>query len=393
MADQVAEPFRAAVPLIWGGVPQRNRNFIGREDLLTELHSRSDGTKPTAVLPQAIHGLGGVGKTQLAIEYIYRYASEYQVVWWIPADEVALVRSTLAGLAKRLGITGIAPDRVEDTVAAVLDALRRGEPYDRWLIIFDNADQPNQIREFIPQGPGYVIVTSRNRGWTQIVEAMQVDVFTRDESLRYLSRRVPGINPDGAARLAEELGDLPLALEQAAALLSETGVLTVDVYLRLLSDESDRILGETPAPTDYPVPVAAAWSLSVMRLREKTPHAMELLQRCAFFGPAPISLDLLNRGRHAVGPPLKVTLSDPILMDRAIRALGRYSLAKIDNYRRTIEMHRIIQRLIRNELDSEDRFAMRHEVHLLLAASDPGDPDKKDNWPGLPGTSQPLHAG
>ena len=386
MTDPGPAPSRMAAPEIWGNVPQRNRNFTGRDDLLGELEQRAS-VAATAILPQvmygrpqALYGLGGVGKTQLAIEYAYRYANKYQVVWWVPADHIALVRSTLAALAPRLGLTGIPPGRVEDAVAAVLDALRRGRPFDRWLLIFDNADQPELIREFMPPGPGHVMVTSRNRGWARLVDALEVDVFSREESISYLQRRVERINESDADRLAEELGDLPLALEQAAALLTET-VMPVNVYLELLAEESDRVLGENPASADYPVPVAAAWSLSVTRLREQTPYAMELLQRCAFFGPAPISLDLLDRGRYVLGPPLQGTLRDPILMSRAIRALGRYSLAKIDNYRRTLEVHRIIQRLIRNELDSEAQYAMRHEVHLLLAASDPGDPDNIDNWP------------
>jgi tetratricopeptide (TPR) repeat protein len=369
-------------PYIWGNVPQRNKNFTGREDLLRELERRAGalrGSPFTAIIPQALYGLGGVGKTQLAIEYAYRYANKYQVVWWVPADQIALIRSTLAALAPRLGLTEIPPGRIEDSVAAVLDSLRRGEPFDRWLLVFDNADQPEPIREFMPHGPGHVIVTSRNRGWDRFVEALEVNIFTRDESLSYMQRRVKGITRADADRLAEELGDLPLALDQAAALLTEM-VMTVDVYLHLLAEESDRILGENPAPSDYPLPVAAAWSLSVTRLQEQTPYAMELLQRCAFFGPAPIPLDQLDRGRYVLDPPLRDTLRDPILMSRAIRALGRYSLVRIDNFRRTLEVHRIIQRLIRNELDAKDQFAMRHEVHLLLAASDPGDPDDIKNW-------------
>jgi len=379
MTAESLVPSRAAVPEIWGNVPQRNKNFTGRRDLLAELEQRVQ-TDATAVLPQALHGLGGVGKTQLAIEYAYKYAGNYQIVWWVPADQIALIRSTLAQLAPRLGLSGIAPGRIEDAVTAVMDSLRKGSPYDRWLLIFDNADQPEQIREFMPQGPGHIIVTSRNRGWARVVDALEVNVFTRAESLQYLKLRVPGILEADADRLANELGDLPLALEQAAALLAET-VMTVEVYLELLSDESDRIFSENPTSADYPLPVAAAWSLSVARLREQTPYAMELLQRCAFFGPAPIPLEMLDRGKYVLGPPLQETLLDPILMSRASRALGRYSLARIDNYQRTVEVHRIIQRLIRNELDQEVRFAMRHEVHQLLAASDPGDPDKIANWP------------
>ncbi len=380
MTSEGPEPPRLPVPEIWGNVPPRNKNFTGRQEMLADLRQRAGVTPATAVLPQALHGIGGVGKTQLAIEYAYHFADQYQVIWWIPADQIALVRSTLAALAPRLGLTGIAPGRVEDAVTAVYDALRRGKPYDRWLLVFDNADQPELIRELMPPGTGHVIVTSRNRGWAEVVNAVEVDVFTRDESRQYLRRRVAGIKQEDADRLADELGDLPLALEQAAALLAQT-VMTVDDYLGLLAEESDRVLGESPPPSDYPLPVAAAWSLSVSRLREQAPYALELLQRCAFFGPAPIPLELLDRGKFVLDPPLKDTLRDPILMSRSIRSLGRYSLARIDNFRRTLEVHRIIQRLIRNELDPDTRFGMRHEVHLLLAASDPGNPDDIKDWP------------
>ena len=380
MVGNRAGPVRAVFPVIWGSVPQRNKNFTGREALLDKLRERVLRKDTAAVLPHAMHGMGGVGKTQLAVEYAYRYARDYEVVWWISADQPGLIRSTLAGLAPRLGLTGLAPGRVEDAVSAVLDALRRGKPKDRWLLIFDNADQPEQIRSFMPSGPGHVIVTSRNRRWDQVADAIEVDVFSREESQKFLDRRDPGIAARDADRLAEALGDLPLALEQAASLLTET-VMTPKTYLDLLEEQASRVLGERPSTTDYPLPVAAAWSVSVTKLRAQTPSAMELLQRCAFFGAAPIPLELLERGRYVLGPPMQETLRDPILMGRAVRALGRYSLARIDNYRRTLQVHRVIQILLREELPEKDQYKLRHEVHLLMAAADPGDPDTIENWP------------
>ena len=381
MTSQSPEP-SLAVPDIWGSVPQRNKNFTGRKKLLADLRARVERkpTTATAVLPEALHGMGGVGKTQLAIEYVYQFSDKYQVVWWVPADQIALVRSSLAALAPRLGLTGIAQGRVDDAVTAVLDALRRGRPFDRWLLIFDNADKPETLREFMPHGPGHVIVTSRNRDWADKVDALEVDVFAREESREYLGRRVHGIAEEDADRLAEELGDLPLALEQAAALLAQP-VITVDDYLDLFAEESSKVLGEIPRESDYELPVAAAWSLSVTKLKEEAPYALELLQRFAFFGPAPISLEVVDRGRYVLGPPLRNTLRDRLLLDRAIRALGRFSLARVDNVRRTLEVHRIIQKLIRDELDPEVRVAMSHEVHLLLAASDPDNPDDIEQWP------------
>jgi hypothetical protein len=359
-------------------VPQRNKNFTGRESLLENLRERVTG-EVTAVLPHALQGMGGVGKTQLAIEYAYRFAADYEVVWWVPADQAALVRSSLAALAPRLGLTGIAPERVEDGVRAVLDSLRRGEPYRRWLLIFDNADQPEAIRELIPNGPGDVLVTSRNHRWQSIVDTVEVDVFTRNESLEFLHRRVPGSVDDDSDRLADELGDLPLALEQAGALQAETGM-SVAEYLKLLSTEARKLLAENP-PSDYPWPVAAAWSLSMARLRDQMPFALELLRRCAFFGPEPIPRDLLQRGRHRLSSSLRDSLGDPIIVSRGMRELGRYALARIDNSRKTLQVHRLIQKLLRDELAEEEAGKIRHEVHLLLAAADPGDPENPDNWP------------
>ncbi|MGF7236413.1 MAG: FxSxx-COOH system tetratricopeptide repeat protein [Frankia sp.] len=366
-----------AVPVVWGSVPQRNKNFTGRDSLLTELRRRVTGDI-TAVLPHALQGLGGVGKTQLAIEYAYRYAGDYQVVWWLPADQPQLVRSALAALAPRLGLTSIAPGRIEDAVAAVLDALRRGEPYDRWLLIFDNADQPEMIRDLMPHGGGQVLVTSRNHRWHSMADTVEVNVFSRQESLDFLHRRVSGINDRDAGRLAEELGDLPLALEQAGALQAETGM-SVEDYLGLLAREAGKLLAENP-PSDYPVPVAAAWSLSVARLREQMPFAMELLRRCAFFGPEPIHRDLLNRGRYVLDSPLRESLADPITVSRATRELGRYALARIDNNRNTLQVHRLIQKLIRDELTDAETEKIQGEVHRLLAAADPTDPDVLERW-------------
>lgn len=372
------DPDAISVPVIWENVPQRNMSFTGREDLLTELRQHVSA-RPVAFVPHALYGLGGVGKTQLAAEYAYRYAGQYQVICWIPADNMALVRSSLAALAPRLGIANLAPGGIEEAVSVVHDALRRGQPYERWLIIFDNADQPDSIRSMLPIGPGDVIVTSRDRGWAQVADALEVDVFSRDESARFLARGVAGITGDDAHRLAEAFGDLPLGLEQAAAWLTQTAM-TVDTCLGLLEQKGSRVLAERPGLSDYPVPVAAAWSLSVARLRSQTPDAMDLLQCCAFFGPAPVSLEFLDRGRLAPESPLQRILDDPAILGWAIRALGRYSLARVDSHRRTIEVHRVIQRLICDELDTDSSLRLQHEVHLLLAAADPADPDDINNW-------------
>ncbi|MER6947187.1 FxSxx-COOH system tetratricopeptide repeat protein [Nonomuraea sp. NPDC000554] len=370
------------MPSIWGKVPQQNKNFTGREDLLDKLHSglRSD---VTAVVPHALHGLGGVGKTQLAIEYAHRFRHEYDVVWWIPADQSVLVKSSLAGLARELNLPIAASAGVDEAVDAVLDALRRGEPYERWLLIFDNANEPEDVNAVIPRGSGHVLLTSRDQGWQSVVDTIVVDVFRREESVAFLMKRVPrGITEPDAHRLAEALGDLPLALEHAGALQVETGM-PVDQYLRLLENETTRLLG-TSKPSDYPMSMTAAWALSVSQLMERSPDAVELLRCCAFFGPEPIPRDLLDRlpEDFAGGSRLAGMLGDPIRMIPAIRELGRYALVRIDSETRTITVHRLVQALLRDELPEPERASFRREVHTLLAAAVAEEnPDDNAAWP------------
>ena len=363
-------------PVIWQNVPQRSRDFTGREGLLADL--RRQLTESTVTGPHVLHGMGGVGKTQLVIEYAHRYVAEYQVVWWIPAEQVALVRSSLAALGRRLGIEDTATNRLEDAVGATLDALRRGAPFEGWLVVFDNADQPDEIGDLLPSGAGHVIVTSRNNRWEALGTILEIDVFSREDSLEFLRRRLPGIAERDADRLADELGDLPLALEQAAAFQIESRLTVLD-YLGLFARHSGTLLGENP-PAGYPLPLAAVWRLSDSRLEEQMPFARELLRRCALFGSAPIDRDVFKSGRHVVGEPLRSNLADPITLNRAMREIGRYALARVDNHSGTVQVHPLIQKLIREDMKPGELETARRDVHLLLAAADPGTPDDPVTW-------------
>jgi tetratricopeptide (TPR) repeat protein len=370
-----------AVPAIWGNVPQRNKNFTGRGEIFERL--RHETSKVTAVLPedplpQALQGLGGVGKTAVAIEYAHRFRSEYELVWWIPADELALIRSSLAALAGRLGLESATATGIESAASAVLDALRRGYPFNRWLLIFDNADQPEELQELIPHGPGDVLITSRNHRWQSVVDTVQVDVFARTESAAFLAKRVPrGITESDADRLADKLGDLPLALEQAGALQAETGM-SVDEYLRLLDEHASDIMAEGKSP-EYPRSMTAAWKLSVATVRQQLPEAEELLRYCAFFGSDPIPREVLRRGTQMTETRVSDLIANPILFARAIRELGRFALLKIDGG--AILIHRLIQALIRDDLSVKEKEKYRHEVHLILTAGAPTSPEDRRQWP------------
>ena len=318
-----------------------------------------------------------MGKTAIAIEYAYRHRSEYDIVWWIPADQLPSVRASLAQLASRLGLETPTATGIDGSIQAALEALRRGDPYSRWLLVFDNADQPEEIIDFIPRGPGDVLITSRNHRWQSVINTVPMDVFTRAESTEFLAKRVPkGLNDPEADRLADKLGDLPLALEQAGAMLAETGM-PVDEYLRLLDEQAQSIMSEGKSP-DYPMSMTAAWKLSVSTLQSQLPQAQELLRCCAFFGPEPIPTDVFRQGGRGAGTPLGGKIANPILLARAIRELGRFALVTLDG--RSISVHRLIQALLRDELTEPERAAYRREVHLILAAAAPKNPDDANAW-------------
>jgi len=365
-------------PRVWGKVPRRNINFTGREELLVKLRESIAGDV-TVVVPHALHGQGGVGKTQTAVEYAYRYGGEYDLVWWISADQPHLVRSSLASLAPALGVPPSTTTGVEDTANAVLDRLRRGDPYDNWLLIFDNADQPEDLSEVIPHGPGHVLITSRNHRWTAVVGSLPIDVFTREESIQFLNKRVPNaISPQSADKLAEALGDLPLALEQAGALQAERGM-SAEEYLRLLNEKTSQLLAEGK-PTEYPLSMTAAWGLSVAKLSEQLPEAVELLRCCAFFGPEPIPRAVFGQTAPGLSEGLAGLIREPIRLSRAIGELGRYALARINTQGRTIEVHRLVQALVRDEVPEAEQERMRYDVHALLAGAIPKASDDTANW-------------
>jgi hypothetical protein len=350
VASESSRPLSlSAVPEIWGNVPQRNKNFTGRNELLDRLRQHTSTDDHT---PQALQGLGGVGKTAVATEYAHRYSEAYDLVWWIPSDQPTLVRSSLAALARPMHLDGAADRGIESAAAAVLDALRRGEPYRRWLLIFDNADQTDELNQIIPRGPGDVLITSRNLRWQAVIDTIPVDVFTREESTEFLVRRAPkALDLSSAELIADKLGDLPLALEQAGALLAETGM-PVEEYLRLLDESVTEIMAEGRG-SEYPLSMTATWKLSVSRLRQVLPQAQELLRCCAFFGPDPIPRDVFRRGAQTTGTQISELIQNPILLASAIRELGRFALIKLDGQR--ISVHRLIQALIRDELTADEQ--------------------------------------
>lgn len=369
-------------PPVWGQVPPRNANFTGRDELLVRLVKRLSAGA-TAVLPAALHGMGGIGKTQIAVEYIYRNKQRYDVIWWVQATRSTQIRKSLTELAQRLKL----PESEETLTAvpAVLEALRIGVPHNRWLLVFDSAEDPEIVRQFFPQGMpdkvhGHILVTSRNPSWTGDAQPLEVAVFDRAESKQLLSARGSELDAAAADRISSKLGDLPLAIEQAAAWLAETGMPATQ-YLELFDSKVAELL-DTPAPRDYQVSVAAAWNVSLDKLKEKNLAADQLLQVCAYFAPEPIARSLFTVVHKIdVAPELDAALHDPIRLGRVVRDLSRYGLAKIDHRADTLLVHRLVQLVLRGRMSEQRSAEMRGAAHQLLANLDPNAPASPREWP------------
>ncbi|MGW3770177.1 FxSxx-COOH system tetratricopeptide repeat protein [Actinomadura verrucosospora] len=375
LGGQTSEP-----PPIWGNVPPRNMNFTGREGLLEQLHERLLPRRADS-LPQILQGMGGVGKSQIAAEYVYRHMADFDVIWWIRSERPGQIQQDLAELAAELHL----PVSQEANVAvpAVREALRLGRPYRNWLLVFDNAENVQDVQAFFPAGgSGKILVTSRNREWAEVADLLEVDVFAREESKALLRLRGTGLADAEADELAEVLGDLPLAIAQAGVWLAETGM-PVDEYLQLFREKHEKateLLADAALMANE-LPVAAAWNVSLDRLRTSDPAALQLLQVCAFFAPEPISLRMLSGARNVDGPPeLLEALGDPVKRGRAIRAINRYALAKISHKDNTIMLHRLVQRVLVGQIPPGEAEELRRCGYQLMANFDPRDPALPASW-------------
>jgi hypothetical protein len=356
---------------VWN-IPARNPGFTGRDALLAAVRDRLLAGDRAVV--QALQGMGGVGKTQLAIEYAHRFTKAYDVAWWVNAEQAGLIGDQFAALGAALGC--IQPGAGTEAVrAAVLASLhQRG----RWLLVFDNTETPADIQPWLPGGAGHVLITSRARAWAELAAPVEVDVLARAESVALLQDRVPGLEAADADRLADQLGDLPLAVAQAAGFMAETGTSTAQ-YLDLLGTQAGQLLDQAAPGSPYPRSLAAATRLAADRLDRDDPAAGQLASVCAFLAPEPIPEDLFTNAPGDLPGELAARAADPLAWRQILARLARQSLARIDQ--RGLVMHRLTQAILRDRLTAQQATATRACSETVLAAANPRDPDNPVTWP------------
>jgi tetratricopeptide (TPR) repeat protein len=360
-------------PSVWNVAQRRNIHFVGRQENLRDLEKALSEANPQ---PQILVGGGGCGKTALAVEYAYAHRRKYDIVWWIRADTQATITSDLAMLAPRLAHSGRTFDGPRQACNAALEELRNR---DRWLLIFDNARQPEDLRAFLPDGAaGHVLITSINSPWQSMGKIQPVNAWSRAESLEFLQVRLGGINERHAAdHLAAALADLPLALDQAAACMSQAN-LTVSVYLRDYENLWAEMLGRGRPMGSYPAHAAMTWELSFRRIESLNPPAAQLLTLCGFFSPDDIPLSMIENASGELPEELAQGVIDTVSRGEALNLLDRFSLARTGEG--IISIHGVIAAMAKDRLDAEERLKWAAVALRIVSAAFSFDSQNPISW-------------
>jgi tetratricopeptide (TPR) repeat protein/class 3 adenylate cyclase len=349
------------------------RYFTGRDDLLARLR-RQLAERHCAVLS----GLGGVGKTQAAIEYAVRYRAEYPSgVFWVNAETIGQLTSGFVAIAETIGLAGAESTDHAQIVKAVLQWLNRTES---WLLVLDNADDRREVQPLVPEpGHGDLLITSRESVFPElgIPRALEVRDLNGDDAVRFLLARTgrEDAEPDdraAACELAADLGNLPLALEQAAAYIAETAA-SFSAYLSAFRKRRVTLLEKAVGLVAHDT-VAVTWAANFEAVQRASPASAEVLRVSAFLAPDGIPFELFLDGAQELGDSIAEAFADPddLAITEVLRPLARYSLIRSDAMSRVFSVHRLVQETVSTAISESER---RTYVDRAVCALDAAFPD------------------
>jgi tetratricopeptide (TPR) repeat protein len=355
---------------------QRNPFFTGREEVLQRVHEALH-QQQSALLSQssALSGLGGIGKTQTAIEYAYRYANDYTAVFWISAETTESLTSSFLALAEVLNL----PERHDHEQQRVISAVLRWlNTHSDWLLVFDNVEDIELVKSFLPSSRGgSLLFTSRRKALGITAQALNLHQMTLEEGMRLLLHRARLLEPTASLEQLDEheraaaqelvtlMDGLPLALDQAGAYIEETQCRLSD-YLHLFQASSLDLLDEREGYADHPISVARTFTMIFERLEHDQPLAAELLTVCAFLAPEAIPEEFFLEGAEYLGPTLEMLATDQLAFQRAIKALLSYSLLQRHGDTHTVTIHRLVQVVLKGRLsDTVQRIWGKRVVEAM----------------------------
>ena len=388
----------------WNVPYPRNFFFTGREDLLSRLQKQLQTDQSSALSqPQAFSGLGGIGKTQIAVQYAHKHRDDYQAVLWTRAESHEALTSSFVEIAVLLDLP--AKDAQDQTIT--VQAVRRWlQDNHGWLLILDNADEPKIVREFLPtKFNGHILLTTRAQALGGLAQRIEVETFTPELGALFLLRRATMIGATAAIEkatsedrevameISKELGGLALALDQAGAYVEEVQCSLSD-YLSLYRTRRAEVLKERGGLVgDHPDSVATTWSLSFERVAQQSTAAADLLRFCAFLAPDAIPEEIITAfvlpstqakkptplkrallwlrqrtGRTASSSSSQHRTKDNFVLGEAIGVLRAYSLIRRDTAEKTLSVHRLVQAVLRDEMpDDEAKMWAERAVRAVNA--------------------------
>ncbi len=340
---------------IWTVPYPHNPFFTGREDYLEQLHTNLLAHKAAAITqPQAIHGLGGIGKTQIAVEYAHRHRETYPYVFWVNAATLETLFVDFITLAKLLGLSLSNDDEQKTIVTFVRNWL---DTHERWLLIFDNADDLHRVRPYLPTANvGHILLTTRQQMVSSFL-SIEVKKMSVEESTHLLLQRAKLLDTatmedrEHAHTIAKEMDGLPLALDQAGAYIEEMEC-SVAQYLQDYSSRQMELLSQrSEDEASHPDPVAVTWSLNVEQVAHNNPMSADLLACCAFLAPDNIPEAFFLEGAEELSPFFQSIKTKPFQLDQAIKDLRRFSLVDKKRESHSFSMHRLVQAILKNSMD------------------------------------------
>src|SRR5579875_264468 len=379
-------------PHVWTVPFARNPYFTGRELIFDRLQRALHSQDITALTqPHAVSGLGGVGKTQTAVEYAYRYRDEYHSVFWIHAETRDTAYSDLAQLADLLHL----PEQDAQDMGRRVAAVKRWlAAHSGWLLILDNVEDNALLADVLPSPlRGDALLTTRSQVLVPLARRIDLDEMFPEEGAVFLLRRaglvasdvsygaIPSALRMEAKAIAEALDGLPLALDQAGAYIEETGCSLSDYLERYHTSRAALLRRRGGGPTtDHPESVAATWSLSFERIKQQNAAAADLLAVCAFLPPDAIPEEIIREGASELGPHLGHVAVDPLELDEAIRDLRQFSLVRRDSENRMLSIHRLVQTVLREAMDEQEQRLWTERVVRAVSRVFPASGEDVAQW-------------
>ena len=369
---------------IWNVPYPVNRFFVDREEILEKVR---DTLRQQQIA--ALTGLGGIGKTQTALEFAYKYRHYYKAVLWARADCRDALISDFVLIATTLDL----PSKdVEDQNTIVRAAKQWLENNDGWLLILDNISKPELVKEFLPPNPkGHGLLTSRVPilRMLGIPKQLEMKELRPNDASDFLLKRTDRDATDqtdkrAAMEIAKELGYLPLALEQAGAYIEAKGARFQDYLISYRKRNLELLKTSKPVAGGYPESVATTWAMNFQEVEQTSPAASDLLRISAFLDPQSIPFDLITKGAPDLGPTLSAALADsqedPLLVNEVLEPLNHYSLICLSPDTKTYNIHPLVQSVLKRQMDTNTCRLYSERVVRALHRAFP-DPRDFSNWP------------